>query len=122
MQTERVPLTFAKDTHLNRNLLIGRRLDKEYKRVLELLFARFGEPDDEMITAAIGHMIHPLQDWDQQLKQARDYQRQAQCHTLSWATQAMDTLVKNTGGLRVWDDATNKQRRRTIRALFDQAR
>lgn len=37
-----------------------------------------------------------------------DYQRQAQVHIVSWATQAMHTLVHNTARVEKWRKAAEQ--------------
>ena len=56
-----VPLQFAKDTHLNNSTLMGRHSDEDEKRVLEMMFARFGQPED--IAQAILFLASPASNW-----------------------------------------------------------
>lgn len=59
-----VLVTLSKGTLLDKSELVGRRLDEEAKRCLELLIARFDQPKESMVNAAIGYMCNPAkQKW-----------------------------------------------------------
>lgn len=117
-----VPVLLSRDTILDQNELVGRHLDEEAKRCLELLFARFGQPNDTMIKQAIGHLrISGKKNWEQQLQWAYNFQRGAQRQTVAHVYQAMNMLDESTGGPDVWNEATDQQRWHVVSRIFDQA-
>ena len=93
-------LTRAKDTHLRDYHQPGRHKYEERKRMCELFLAYYGLFDDDLIKE-VSYDLTDDESYGQLRLWVMSCQGQSQYYTISYFTEAVQTFVDMTGGVKI---------------------
>ncbi|KAK5146761.1 hypothetical protein LTR32_001709, partial [Rachicladosporium monterosium] len=115
---EDLKLLYARDTHLDSPELAGQHLDDELKRVSDLYLCK-GPLKDRHIRAILDKKpaVNSSNYGMHRTKLAK-HSVKAQFHTTKYERRTVELLVKMTGGITAWENATQQQQHNLVRHLF----